>query len=143
VRSGCAPMMAVALSELSTEQPQGSAQDGARLRNGRFAPGHSGNPHGHKAFLAKQRAREAHEAELLQDIIAQAGGELSAVDMAFAKAAAELLAKAAFDTGSDKVRFANGAAKYIALVRNSVAARRERSPVSAFDQYVQQKAAAR
>jgi hypothetical protein len=66
----------------------------SRLSNGRFARGHSGNPHGPKVYLERQAASKAHAAELLKALAAELGGKLSAVDLAFASQAAAMLAKA-------------------------------------------------
>jgi hypothetical protein len=77
---------------------QSNAAGPARRINGRFAKGYSGNPAGHKTFAANQALAQKRSAELFRALIAELGGKVSAVDMAFASQAAAMLAKAEIST---------------------------------------------
>jgi hypothetical protein len=110
-----------------------------RLPNGRWPKGTSGNPNRHKAYVERQRQRQAHEKELLADIVARAGRPLSAIDMAFAKLAAIELSKALFTKNPNDGRTAARAAqRMIAELRNGASFRP--SPGAALDLYLAGKA---
>jgi uncharacterized membrane protein YccC len=105
--------------------------------------GQSGNPKRHEQWLLREKQRVAYEKQLLGDIITECGGgELSALDMAFAQQAAAMLAKARFRKGdADRtVRLTRCAAQLIERIRANAEVRRASSPVTAFDQYLKQKA---
>jgi hypothetical protein len=124
---------------LSTSEPKQhqAAPQVKRRANGTFAPGVSGNPQRHLQHVERQRLMRAKEADLLRAITDDAGGELSALDLAFAQQAAAQLAKAEYTSQSDlKVRLTRSAAMLVDRIRVSVASRRERKPVTAFDEYV-------
>jgi len=73
---------------------QPTPQAPARRLNGQFAPGHSGNPTGYKAFIARQQAIRAQADALLKALRDELGSKVSAVDIALAQSAALMLAKA-------------------------------------------------
>jgi hypothetical protein len=89
-RSFCA---GTSLLSLQDTQVKDQEIDQARLANGRFARGYSGNPRGPQVYHARQQAARKHSAALLKALVAELG-KLSPVDLAFAEAACDMLAKA-------------------------------------------------
>jgi hypothetical protein len=75
-------------------KPQSSATGPARRINGRFAKGYSGNPTGHATFAARQAAAQREADAIFKALCDELAGKLSVVDLAFARQAAAMLAKA-------------------------------------------------
>lgn len=112
-----------------------------RLPNGRYPKGVSGNPKRHQQWLERERQRIAYEKQLLGDIIAECG-ELSALDLGFARQAAAMLASATFRKGKADVmmRLTWRAMQLVERLKVSAKARQAASPITKFDEYLKQRA---
>lgn len=131
--------MPLSSTDLQRTDAQVREQDIARLRNGRFAKGHSGNPRGHKTFFEKLERQKVRERELYTAIVAETGAT-SALQLTLARAAAKGFARADFiEKPGEVLALTRNAAQLCDRIRASVAAAKAAKPISAFDQYLQQR----
>src|SRR5262249_6630546 len=115
-----------------------------KWRRTSWRKGQSGNPAGGAILKARTEAHRARQAELRAAVAAEFAGELTTLEAVLADQAADALERAERGGDNNSGRLTRLALQLIERIRQGRKEREAAKPaLSAFDQYVAQKAAAR
>jgi hypothetical protein len=115
-----------------------------KRRSNNWPKGVSGNPLGGAILKARNEAQKARQAELRAAVAAEFAGKLTTLEAVLADQAADALERAERGGDNNNVRLVRLALQLIEGIRQGRKEREAAKPTfSAFDEYVQQKAAAR
>lgn len=115
-----------------------------RTATGQFQKGCSGNPDGGRLLAERNELAKARIVEMTAAITAEFPGQLTALETVYVNEAARQFARASF-THDDalRVRLVRSATALVERIRQGRRERKAAEPVTAFDKYVAEKAAAR
>ena len=128
---------------MSTESQQanGQAARHAKWRTTSWKPGQSGNPEGTALLKARDQAAKQRQADMSAAIAAEFSGDLSAFESYLADEAARQLIRATLSKNDEmRIKLTRNGLAMVERIRQGRAARQVASPVTAFDQYLKQKA---